>query len=243
MYHLYSFRRILKNLSGICVEVKIVTGPVNIRRINIEQKIQEANNTIAERIRNERHKYKLPMVDIMGSVGSGKTSILEYFAKHYGKNHKILVINGDLATDIDAQRIGRFGGTCLQINTGRGCHLMAFQVEKALEEINLNDYGIIFVENVGNLICPSTTDVGADMKITVTSVTEGPYVFQKHPITFKLSKLAVLNKIDLASAMEIDVQTVIKNANYLYPHLKILPTSAKTGEGMKELAKQVGFNI
>ncbi|MFX0149265.1 MAG: hydrogenase nickel incorporation protein HypB [Candidatus Hodarchaeota archaeon] len=213
----------------------------NVRQIKIDQRIQEANDQIAERIRKKRQKYNLPMVDIMGSVGSGKTSILEFFAQQYQKKHKLLVINGDLATDIDAQRIGQFGSTCIQINTGRGCHLMAFQVEKALEEVNLEDFGVIFVENVGNLICPSTTDIGADKKITVTSVTEGPYVFQKHPVTFKLSQLAVINKIDLAPAMEIDVRTLIDNANHIYPHLEILPTSAKTGTGMDELAKKIGF--
>ncbi|MFX0170439.1 MAG: hydrogenase nickel incorporation protein HypB [Candidatus Hodarchaeota archaeon] len=213
----------------------------DVRQIKIDQKIQEANDQIAERIRSKRQKINLPMVDIMGSVGSGKTSILEFFAQQYQNKHKILVINGDLATDIDAQRIGRFGSTCIQINTGRGCHLMAFQVEKALEEVNLEDFAIIFVENVGNLICPSTTDIGADKKITVTSVTEGPYVFQKHPVTFKLSQLAVINKIDLAPAMEIDVRTLIDNANHIYPHLEILPTSAKTGTGMDELAKRIGL--
>jgi hydrogenase nickel incorporation protein HypB len=213
----------------------------DVRRISIDQKILEANDRIADRIRKKRQENNLPMVDIMGSVGSGKTSILEFFAEKYQSTHKLLVINGDLATDIDAQRIGRFGSTCIQINTGRGCHLMAFQIEKALEEINLEEYGIIFVENVGNLICPSTTDIGADKKITVTSVTEGPYVFQKHPVTFKLSQLAVLNKIDLAPAMEIDVTTIIGNANQLYPHLEILPTSAKTGIGMDKLAEKIGL--
>jgi len=213
----------------------------DVRRISIDQKILEANDRIADRIRKKRQENNLPMVDIMGSVGSGKTSILEFFAEKYQSTHKLLVINGDLATDIDAQRIGRFGSTCIQINTGRGCHLMAFQIEKALEEINLEEYGIIFVENVGNLICPSTTDIGADKKITVTSVTEGPYVFQKHPVTFKLSQLAVLNKIDLAPAMEIDVTTIIDNANQLYPHLEVLPTSAKTGIGMDKLAEKIGL--
>jgi hydrogenase nickel incorporation protein HypB len=213
-----------------------------VKKIFIDQKIQEANNLIAERIRKKRHQYNIPMIDIMGSVGSGKTSILEFFAKKYGVTQKILVINGDLATDIDAQRIGRFGSTCLQINTGRGCHLMAFQIEKAFEEVDLENYSFIFVENVGNLICPSTTDVGADMKVTVTSVTEGPYVFQKHPVTFKISQLAVLNKVDLAPAMEIDVDTIIKRANKLYPSLEILPTSAKTGLGMDTLSTRIGLD-
>ncbi|MFX1506224.1 MAG: hydrogenase nickel incorporation protein HypB [Promethearchaeota archaeon] len=213
----------------------------DVRKIAIDQKIQEANDLIADRIRDKRQENNIPMVDIMGSVGSGKTSILEYFAQKFQPTHKILVINGDLATDIDAQRIGRFGSTCLQINTGRGCHLLAFQIEKAFEEIELDQYDFIFVENVGNLICPSATDVGADKKIAVTSITEGPYVFQKHPITFKISQLAVLNKIDLAPAMELNVDSVISQANKLYPLLEIIPTSAKTGAGMDILAKKIGL--
>ncbi|MFX1285137.1 MAG: hydrogenase nickel incorporation protein HypB [Promethearchaeota archaeon] len=213
----------------------------DVRIISIDQKIQEANDLIANRIRKKRKKFNIPMIDIMGSVGSGKTSILEFFAKKYRSTHNLLVINGDLATDIDAQRIGRFGSTCLQINTGRGCHLMAFQIEKAFEEIEFKNYDFIFVENVGNLICPSSTDVGADMKITITSVTEGPYVFQKHPVTFKISKLAILNKIDLAPAMEIDVKAVISKANDIYPLLEVIPTSAKTGVGMDLLATKIGL--
>ena len=212
-----------------------------VRIISVDQKIQEANDLIADRIRLNRRKYNIPMIDIMGSVGSGKTSILEYFAKQLQSTHKILVINGDLATDIDAQRISRFGSTCLQINTGRGCHLLAFQIEKALEEIELAEYDFIFVENVGNLICPSATDVGADKKVAVTSVTEGPYVFQKHPITFKMSQLAVLNKVDLAPAMEINTETIITQAKEIYPHLEIIPTSAKTGVGMDILSQKIGL--
>jgi hydrogenase nickel incorporation protein HypB len=213
----------------------------NILRINIDKKIQEANDIIAERIRKVRLLHNIPMIDIQGSVGSGKTSILEFFAQKYAKTHEFLVINGDLATDIDAQRIGRFGSTCLQINTGRGCHLMAFQIEHALENIDIQKYDFIFVENVGNLICPSTTDVGADKKITITSVTEGPYVFRKHPVTFKMSQLAVMNKVDVARAMDIDIDEVIKGANALYPQLEIIPTSTKTGTGMDILAKKLGL--
>ncbi|MHA1972375.1 MAG: hydrogenase nickel incorporation protein HypB [Candidatus Hodarchaeales archaeon] len=209
----------------------------DVRIIEIDKKIQEANDLIARRIHDKLKQFNIQMIDIMGSVGSGKTSILEYFVKNYGQYQKILVINGDLATDIDAQRIARYGGTCLQINTGKGCHLMAFQIEKALEKVDLKEYGIIFVENVGNLICPSATNVGADFKVSVTSVTEGPYVFQKHPITFKLSQASVINKIDLADAMDINVRNMKDNALKLYPHLKIFLTSTKTGEGMDSLAK------
>lgn len=212
-----------------------------VLKISVNQKIQEENDKIAEKIRQILSDHGIPMVDIMGSVGSGKTSILEYFSREYSDSHNFLVINGDLATDIDAQRISKFGSTCIQINTGRGCHLMAFQVEQALKSVNIAKFDFIFVENVGNLICPSSTDVGANEKITITSVTEGPYVFRKHPVTFKMSDLAVLNKIDLASAMEIDIQEIIKGSKELYPQLEVIPTSVKDGSGMKYLAKCVGI--
>ncbi len=213
-----------------------------VLRIDIDKKISEANDQIANRIRERLQTYDIPMVDIMGSVGSGKTSILEFFARKYQKSRNLLVINGDLATDIDAQRISRFGSTCLQINTGRGCHLLAFQIEKAFESVNLEDFDFIFVENVGNLICPSSTDVGAGLKVVVTSVTEGPYVFRKHPVTFRMGNLAVMNKIDLASIMEIDTEAIISGAKELYPQLSIIPTSTKTGEGMDILAKELGLD-
>jgi len=216
-------------------------GLDNVRILKIEKKINAKNNEIADNIRRLRKKLGIPMVDIMGSVGSGKTSILEYYAKKYHGKKKLLVINGDLATDIDAQRIAKYGGTCLQINTGRGCHLKAFQVEEALKQVNLKDYDFIFVENVGNIICPSSNDVGADFKIVVTSVTEGPYVFEKHPISFKMSKIAVINKTDLANAMEINIEELIKKANSLYPGMPIVPTSTKTGEGMDKLAELIGL--
>jgi hydrogenase nickel incorporation protein HypB len=211
--------------------------------VKIDQKIQEKNDLIADQIRQKRQKYNIPMIDIMGSVGSGKTSILEYFSREFVKTKKLLVINGDLATDIDAQRISRFGSKCIQINTGRGCHLMAFQVQKALDAIDLGDFDFVFVENVGNLICPSATDVGADKKITVTSVTEGPYVFRKHPVTFRMSDLAILNKVDLASAMDISIQEIIGGSNELYPQLEVIPTSTKTGEGMNVFAERIGLTI
>ncbi|MHA2175046.1 MAG: hydrogenase nickel incorporation protein HypB [Candidatus Hodarchaeales archaeon] len=209
--------------------------------ISVDQRIQEENDKIAEKIRQNLSNYNIPMIDIMGSVGSGKTSILEYFSREYSTSHDFLVINGDLATDIDAQRISKFGSKCIQINTGRGCHLMAFQVDSALKSVDITKFDFIFVENVGNLICPSSTDVGAQKKITVTSVTEGPYVFRKHPITFKMSDLAVLNKIDLASAMEIDIQEILRGSKELYPQLEVLPTSVKNGSGMKSLAKTIGI--
>ncbi|MHA2252403.1 MAG: hydrogenase nickel incorporation protein HypB, partial [Candidatus Kariarchaeaceae archaeon] len=134
----------------------------NIRTIDIHQKIQEKNDITASKIREKRNQLSIPMIDIVGTIGAGKTSILEYFSQKYQGNQNILVINGDLATSIDAERIGKYGSTCLQINTGRGCHLNAHQIEQALSKVELTDFNFIFVENVGNLICPSSTDVGAD---------------------------------------------------------------------------------
>jgi hydrogenase nickel incorporation protein HypB len=211
----------------------------NIRTIEVRKNIQAKNDEIAEKIVQLRKQLGIPMFDIMGTIGSGKTSIIQYIAKHFQNKKRILVINGDLATSIDAERIGQFGATCLQINTGRGCHLNADQVFQALETINLNDFDVIFVENVGNLICPSSHSVGADYKIAITSITEGPYVFQKHPISFRTSNLAILNKVDLSSAMELDPDEIINSAKELYPGLDFLKLSVKTGEGMLDLIERL----
>lgn len=210
----------------------------NIRTINIRKNIQKKNDEIANSIRDLRSKYGIKMIDIMGSIGSGKTSILKYISEQL-KDSNILVINGDLATSIDAERIATTGATCLQINTGRGCHLDANQVNQALQEIEIQDYEVIFVENVGNLICPSSIDVGADYKVAVTSITEGPYVFEKHPVAFKMAEFAVLNKIDLAEAMELDADSIIKKAQQIYPGKEFLKTSTKTGKGMNELISRI----
>ena len=118
---------------------------------------------------------------------------------------------------------------------------MAHQIEQAFETVDLTKFDFIFVENVGNLICPSSTEVGADFKIVVTSVTEGPYVFEKHPVTFKMGKYSILNKIDLAEAMEINPKEIIKKASELYPDTEFIMTSIKTGEGMDILTERMGL--
>ena len=182
------------------------------------------------------------MVDIIGTIGAGKTSILEYISKKFQGEKQLLVINGDLATSIDAERIKKFGSTCIQINTGRGCHLNAHQVEDALDQIDITKFDFIFIENVGNLICPSSIDVGADYKMAVTSVTEGPYVYEKHPIAFKISNFAVLNKIDIAKAMQVDPDDMISHARKFYPKIDFIKTSTKTGEGMEILANKIGLS-
>ncbi len=214
----------------------------NSQTIDIHEKIQSKNDITATEIRGMRKKFSLPMIDIIGTIGAGKTSILEYLAKTYENKKRFLVINGDLATSIDAERIGRYGAKCIQINTGKSCHLNAFQVEKVMKSVNLGEFDFIFVENVGNLICPISTDVGADFKIAVTSITEGPYVYEKHPVTFKTTQMAVLNKIDLAEAMELNVDDLLERAATFYPEVDFLRVSAKTGLGMDELANKIGLS-
>lgn len=213
----------------------------DLHTIDIHDKIQSKNDIVAKKIKELRQIHSVPMIDIIGTIGAGKTSILEYLAKTYRNKKKFLVINGDLATSIDAERIGKYGTKSIQINTGKGCHLNAFQVEKVLKSIDLEGLDYIFVENVGNLICPISTDVGADFKIVVTSVTEGPYVYEKHPVTFKTSQIAVLNKIDLAGAMELNVDELLERAATFYPQVNFIRVSAKTGLGMEEFATKIGI--
>jgi len=140
------------------------------------------------------------------------------------------VINGDIATRIDANRIEKYGVRTIQINTGRECALNAYHISQVLKHVNLNRYKYIFIENVGNLICPSDFILGADKRIIVVSITEGEWVIKKHPLLFKISNIAIINKIDL-----LDILDMIDDAKKINPNIKIFITSTKTEKNIDEL--------
>ena len=186
-------------------------------------------------------KHGIRSVDIMGSVGTGKTQLIEALCEHLRGRYKILMLAGDLATRIDADRVSSHGVDTVQINTGTACHLDARMVKLALQGVDLSKYQAMFIENVGNLICPAGYSLGVDMKVVVLSVTEGPYMVRKHPLTIKRADLIVINKIDLAEVLEFDVESLVKDIREVDARLEIHKVSAKTGEGIPELAKALGF--
>ncbi len=203
--------------------------------VSVEEDLIRANENVAEEISSLLTEKGIRSFDIVGAIGAGKTSLLERIIERLKKKYRIAVITGDVTTRIDADRISRHGVKTLQINTGRECALTAFFLKEALGKIDLNDVDVLFVENVGNLICPADYVLGCDKRIVVVSLTEGPYVIKKHPLLFKISDIAVINKIDLRNIIEVNPEKMLKDALEINPDLKVVLTSAKTEEGLDDL--------
>ncbi|HEY0088013.1 MAG TPA: hydrogenase nickel incorporation protein HypB [Candidatus Lokiarchaeia archaeon] len=207
--------------------------------IELNEDLIKNNNRLAEENNRLLKKYNIKSFDVVGAIGAGKTAILESLSDKLSKKYKILVINGDVTTRIDADRINKHGVKTIQINTGRECALNAYHITQVIKNIELNEYknGILFIENVGNLICPSDFILGADKRIIVVSITEGEWVIEKHPLLFKLSDVAVINKMDLIDILDVDVEKMIIDAKEINPNIKIFKTSAKSGANVSELIK------
>ncbi|NPD87437.1 MAG: hydrogenase nickel incorporation protein HypB [Asgard group archaeon] len=212
------------------------------KKISVRETVYKKNDDLAEEIRkNMKNKGKL-FFNIMGSIGAGKTLLLENLAVKLSTHYRVFVINGDIATTIDADRIAKHGVKTVQINTGGGCHLNANLIAKELEKINIDDFDIFFTENVGNLICPAAWDVGAQMNIVVVSITEGEYVVKKHPIIFKDAEIAIINKCDL-DGLGFDSQVLEEDASKIKSGMKVICTSAKTGQGIDDFIEALGIEI
>jgi hydrogenase nickel incorporation protein HypB len=209
--------------------------------INIRKDLFGANEDAAALNAALFKKHGITVFDIMGSVGTGKTQLIETLCERLRDQHKILMIAGDLATNIDANRVGSHGVDTVQINTGTACHLDARMIRVALDDVDLSNYDIVFIENVGNLICPAGYSLGADKKIVVVSVTEGPYMIQKHPLTIKRADMIVINKIDLAEVLEFNIDALVKDIREVDANLSVHKVSAKTGFGIPELVASLGF--
>ncbi len=180
-------------------------------------------------------------IDVMGSVGAGKTALIEAMVDKVKGRRKVGMIAGDVTTTIDADRVSRHGIPSVQINTGRECHLDANMIRRALAELDLNNLDLIFVENVGNLICPADYTLGCHRRLVVVSITEGEWMIVKHPLIFKSANVAAINKLDLAGAMGIDVEKLAGDAKSINPRILVAKTSAKTGQGVDELISLLGI--
>ena len=215
---------------------------VENKRISVKKKAYVVNDELAEKIRNTMKTKNKRFFNVMGSIGAGKTLILERIAERLSPYYKVFVINGDVATTIDADRIAKYGATTVQINTGGGCHLSASLIQKEFDKINIDDYDIFITENVGNLICPAAWDVGAEKNIVVVSITEGEYVIKKHPIIFKGAQIAVINKCDIEGE-DFDSKTLVEDASKIKSDMEVICTSAKTKQGIDDLIAALGIDI
>ncbi|HME52012.1 MAG TPA: hydrogenase nickel incorporation protein HypB [Candidatus Lokiarchaeia archaeon] len=212
------------------------------RIIELNDDLLANNEALAQKNAEICREHGMKTFDIVGAIGAGKTLILEKLVERLASEHKILVINGDVTLRIDADRIEKHGAKCIQINTGHECALNAYHIYNVLKKFDISGYDLLFIENVGNLICPSDFVLGADMRIVIVSITEGEHVIRKHPLLFKMSQIAVINKIDLLPHLEdISVDRMIEDALKINPNLSVITLSAKTGEGLDELL--VALNI
>jgi hydrogenase nickel incorporation protein HypB len=216
---------------------EVVKGEEVTLTIEPGMNILEVNKQLAEKNMELLRKHKVKAIDIMGSIGAGKTSLIEKLVQKLKTKYRIAVFKGDLTTTIDAERIGRHGVQVLTINTGRECHLDANVVSRAVERISLQDIDLLIIENVGNLICPAEFPLGTDKRVVVVSVTEGPYMILKHPFTFMTADVMVINKKDLAEIMKIDTDQLERQAKDVKPDLKVAVTNALSGNGVEELIK------
>lgn len=203
--------------------------------VETQKKVEKNNDLIAVKINERLQENNIKSYDFVGAIGAGKTALIEKLSEKFGPGKRILVVCGDVATRVDADRIQKDYVKAIQINTGRECALNAYHVDKVLKNVTISDYDLIFVENVGNLICPSEFMLGMDKRITVVSVTEGEWVVEKHPLLFKMSDLAVINKIDLAERLESNLEKMVQDAKNINPNIQVILTSARTGEGIDEL--------
>lgn len=203
-------------------------------KIQLRTDVLTNNNIAAEYNRNLFNAAHTLVINLMSSPGAGKTSILEETIRHLSMQYRIAVIEGDLATQKDADRIRCLGAQAIQINTHGGCHLDARMIAAVLPEFELSEIDVLFIENVGNLVCPAGYDLGQQHKVAVLSVPEGNDKIPKYPSMFLRTELVLLNKVDLLPYLEFDLDEAVNDLAGINPHSRILPVSAKTKDGLGE---------
>jgi hydrogenase nickel incorporation protein HypB len=203
-----------------------------MERVPLERKVLNENERIAAGLRARFVEHDVCCLNLISSPGSGKTSLLERTLERLDKSDRVAVLTGDIQTENDAKRLARFGFPVKQITTGGTCHLDARMIERALADWRLEDIGLLLIENVGNLVCPSSYDLGEEAKIVVLSVAEGEDKPLKYPSIFFKSDLLILNKIDLLPHVSFDIAAAEQNARSIHRDMEIIRVSCRTGEGL-----------
>lgn len=186
-------------------------------------------------------EHGVTAIDVLGSVGSGKTTLIQQMVRRLKDRYRVAVIAGDITTRIDAARIETEGVQVLQIQTGGACHLDGKIVRTALERLDLGQIDLLIIENVGNLICPAAFPIGTHKRLLLLSVTEGPYMAVKHPVMVRQADVAVINKADLAEAMEVDLQKLEADVRSVNPQIEVATTTARAGEGIDDVIAALGL--
>jgi hydrogenase nickel incorporation protein HypB len=204
------------------------------RLVEVRQNVLKQNDVLARALRQRFHQSGLLAVSLVSSPGSGKTAFLEKILMLLHPRYKVAVLVGDLATENDAARLARSQAPVKQIITGTVCHLEAAMVQNALDGWDLNQLDFLFIENVGNLVCPSSYDLGEDLRLVLLSVTEGEDKPLKYPTIFNSADVAIITKSDLAAAVEFNEAAARRNIQCVRPGMEVFKLSSKTGEGVTE---------
>jgi len=202
-------------------------------RVPLKSKVLNENERVAAALREEFRRHRVLCLNLISSPGAGKTALLERTLEGFAPDERVAVLTGDIQTDNDARRLAGFGFPVRQITTGGTCHLDARMVEKALAGWRLDEIELLLIENVGNLVCPASYDLGEAAKVVVLSVAEGEDKPLKYPATFFKAALLLLNKIDLLPHVPFDRAQVWENARRVHPELEILEISCTTGAGLE----------
>jgi len=205
-----------------------------IRQIDIRKNILSDNEDQAEVIRGELAAKKVFLLNVMASPGAGKTSLIVQTIRRLKGRLRLGVIEGDIESTVDSEKIVREGVPAVQIRTGGACHLDAPMVSAALAELELGNLDLVFIENIGNLICPAEFDTGADRKVMILSVPEGDDKILKYPLMFSICEALVINKIDYLEGSDFDLQALRRRAYELNPGMRLFEVSCKTGAGLDE---------
>ncbi len=213
--------------------MEVVDDPSNAL-VEVRQKVLKQNDVVARALRQGFHGAGVFVVSLVSSPGSGKTAFLEKLLSLVGRSNRVAALVGDLATDNDAQRLARSGAPVKQIVTGTVCHLEADMVKNALDGWQPEQLDYLFIENVGNLVCPASYDLGEDLRLVLFSVTEGEDKPLKYPTIFNTADIALITKIDLAEAVGFDASTAHRNILAVRPGMQIFEISSRTGRGMNE---------
>jgi hydrogenase nickel incorporation protein HypB len=204
------------------------------RLVEVRKNVLKKNDVTARALREQFHEAGVFVVSLVSSPGSGKTALLEKILTEMNPQYRVAALVGDLATENDALRLAQSGAPVKQITTGTLCHLEAAMVEAALADWSIHNLDFLFIENVGNLVCPSSYDLGEDLRAVLISVTEGEDKPLKYPTIFNSADVALITKADLAAAVEFDEQAANRSIQSVRPGMQVFKVSAKTGAGLDE---------
>ncbi len=211
--------------------------------IKVLHQVMDWNEDVSEEVKETLSAHHICMINVMGSPGAGKTSLITSLIDKLRKHWRVGVIEGDIAGQVDAERIASLGIPAVQLNTDGACHIEAMSIRHILPELPLNDLDVIFVENIGNLVCPAEFRIGESLRITILSIPEGDDKVEKYPLMFTDTNCLVLNKYDMMPYFDFDEKRVLANYETVNPGAPLFRISSRTGDGIQELADFIAENI